>query len=140
MVERAVQTLKMVLKKSQIDLEDHLYRFLARYRVTPQSTTRQTPADLVMKFKPHTRLDLVMPSIQQKVLQRKDYNCQRDDSRAGDHQFYVGDPVWAYNFQGGPKWRPGVLENRVGPVNIYGQARGWTLVEKTPRSCKSSLP
>ena len=118
LAERAVQTLKGGLKKSRGDLEDRLYQFLARYRVTPQATIGQAPADLVMKSKPRTRLDLILPSTHQRVLGRQEYDYQRRDTQAGDRQFYVGDPVWAYNFQGVPKWKQGVLEQRLGPLTF----------------------
>ena len=39
LAERAVQTVKAGLKKTNGNLEDRLYTFLARYRVTPQATT-----------------------------------------------------------------------------------------------------
>ena len=44
LAERAVQTMKAELKKTTGNLEDRLYNFLTRYRVTPQSTNGKTPA------------------------------------------------------------------------------------------------
>ena len=52
LAERAVQTVKAGLKKTTGNLEDRLCNFLTRYRVTPQSTTGQTPAECVLKNRP----------------------------------------------------------------------------------------
>ena len=56
LAERAVQTVKAGLKKTTGNLEDRLCNFLTRYRVTPQSTTGQTPAEFVLKTPPRTRI------------------------------------------------------------------------------------
>ena len=47
LAERAVKTMKAGLKKTTCNLEDRLCNFLTRYRVTPQSTTGQTPAEFL---------------------------------------------------------------------------------------------
>ena len=70
LAERAVQAVKAGLKKTTGNLEDRLCNCLTRYRVTPQSTTRQTPAEFVLKTPPRTRLDLLRPSIQNRVIQK----------------------------------------------------------------------
>jgi transposase InsO family protein len=50
LAERGVQTVKYGIKKIPgADMDTRLYRFLARYRVTPQSTTGQAPAELLIK-------------------------------------------------------------------------------------------
>ena len=117
--ERAVQTVKAALKKSAgEDLENRLYRFLATYRVTPQSTTGQAPTELVLRYRPRTRLDLIRPSIRDRVLEKQRYDKERHDSRATDRVFYAGDAVWAVNFQGTPKWIHGVIEQQLGPVTF----------------------
>ena len=49
LAERAVQTLKEGLKKlSSGDLETRLFRFLFQYRITPHTTTGQSPAQLLL--------------------------------------------------------------------------------------------
>ena len=52
LAERSVQTVKAGLKKTTGNLEDRLCNFLTRYRVTPQSTTGQTPAEFMLKQHP----------------------------------------------------------------------------------------
>lgn len=49
LAKRVVQTVKAGLKKTRGDLEDRLHGLLARYRVTPQNTTGQTPSEFVLK-------------------------------------------------------------------------------------------
>ena len=44
LAERAVQTIKGGHKKMGGDLETRMFEFLGRYRITPQTTTGETPA------------------------------------------------------------------------------------------------
>ena len=116
--ERAVQTVKFGLRKTKGNLEDRLYPLLARYRVTPQSTTGRAPAEFMLKTPPQTRLDLLRPSVQDKVLQKQAYDKQRHDTHAAARTFMTGDSAWALNFQGKPKWMPTVIENQLGPLTF----------------------
>ena len=69
--ERAVQTVKAGLRKTEgRDMQTRLYRFLLHYRVTPQTTTGQAPAELLMGRKPRTRMHLVQPDIKDTVLRK----------------------------------------------------------------------
>ena len=102
LAERAVQTVKAGLKKTTGNLEDRLCKFLTRYRVTPQSRTGQTTAEFVLKTPPRTRLDLLRPSIQNRVIQKQANDKQRHDAHAAERTFRAGDTVWAMNFQGKP--------------------------------------
>lgn len=140
LAERAVQTVKRGLKKSSGKLEDRLYRFLSMYRITPQSTTGQAPADLVMKYKPRTRLDLIQPSLHQRVLTKQGYDMQRHNVHAKDRVFYAGDPVWAMNFQGSPKWMQGVLEQQLGPVSYLVRLRDGRLWRRHQDHLKTRRP
>ena len=104
-------------------LEDRLYTFLARYRVTPQGTTGRAPAEFLLKTPPQTRLDLLRPSVQDTVLRRQAYDKQRHDTRSVIRTFRVGDSVWALNFQGKPKWIPTMVENQLGPLTFTVRLR-----------------
>ena len=95
-------------EKDEGHLEDRLYTFLARYRVTSQGTTRRAPAEFLLKTPPLTRLDLLRPTVQDRVLRRQAYDKQRHDTRSAIRTFRAGDLVWALNFQ--------VLENQLGPL------------------------
>jgi transposase InsO family protein len=116
--ERMVQTVKIALKKTTGLLENRLFQFLARYRVTPQTTTGEAPSDLLLKHKPRTKLDFIQPSIESRVISSQAKNCDQRNRVARDRMFYAGDSVWVVNFQGSPKWMPGVLENKTGPVSF----------------------
>lgn len=121
LAERAVQTVvKQGLRKtSGPDLETRLYNYLARYRVTPQSTTGESPAQMLNSKLPRIKLDLLLPQRENRVLghqeQARDYRTSTDTSETA---FYAGDAVWAMNFAGKPKWLPGVLTDRTGPVSF----------------------
>ena len=118
LAEPAVQTVKAGLKKTTGNLEDRLCNILTRYRVTPQSTTGQTPAECVLKTPPRTRLDLLRPSIQNRVIQKQANDKQCHDAHAAERTFRAGDDVWAMNFQGNPKWIATVVENQLGPLTF----------------------
>ena len=99
-------------------LEARLYHLLSTNHITPQNTIVHAPVDVVMKYnyKPRTRLDLMQPLLHQRVLIKQGHKMQRHNVHAKDRVFYAGDPVWAVNFQGSPKWMPGVLEQQLRPV------------------------
>jgi hypothetical protein len=118
LAERAVQTLKNGLRKSVGDLEDRLCRFLLHYRATPQSTTNQSPAELLMGRRPRTRLDLLSPNLQDAVLSKQATMKDHHDPQIAPTAFFCGDAVWAMNMAGTPKWLPGVLEDKTGPVSF----------------------
>ena len=62
--ERAVQTFKEGMKKLKDgSLETRVSRFLSRYRITPQTSTRVLPTELLLGRKPRSRLDLAYPDI-----------------------------------------------------------------------------
>ena len=46
LVERAVQTFKTAMKKQDGSLQNRLSRFLFKYRITPHTTTGQSPAQV----------------------------------------------------------------------------------------------
>ena len=116
LAERAVQTVKNGLRKTVgPNLETRLYRFLAMYRLTPQTTTGESPAELLLKRRPRSRLDLTCPDIQGKVLSKQSSSLR---DRCNERSFFCGDAVWSMNFAGAPKWLPGVLETQTGPVSF----------------------
>ena len=68
LAERAVQTLKTRLKKITAgNIEDKLARFLFQYRITPHTTTGQSPAELLMGRRPRSYLDILKPNISDRV-------------------------------------------------------------------------
>ena len=116
LAERAVQTVKNGLKKTVgPNLETRLYNFLMIYRLTPQTTTGESPAELLLKRRPRSRLDLAYPDVQGKVLTKQSSSLRE---HGDERSFFCGDAVWSMNFAGTPKWLPGVLETQTGPVSF----------------------
>jgi len=53
------------------DLETCLSRFLFNYRTTPHTTTDVSPAELLMNLKLRSSLDLLSPSVKDKVQEKQ---------------------------------------------------------------------
>ena len=72
LAERAVQILKKGLKKvTNGSLQTRFAQILMSYRITPQSTTGASPAELLLGRQPRTRLDLLKPNTESIVENRQ---------------------------------------------------------------------
>jgi transposase InsO family protein len=72
LAERAVQTFKEGTKKMVGgSVECKLFRFLLKYRVTPQATTGVSPSELMSGRRLRTHLDLLRPNLGSKVRQNQ---------------------------------------------------------------------
>ena len=119
LAERAVQTVKNGLKRMTGDVETCLARFLFQYRLTPHSTTGQSPAELLLGRKPKSHLDFVFPSLKNQVQQQQERQKDDHDQKASHRSFMVGERVYCLNHRGGsPKWIPGVISSVQGPVMV----------------------
>ena len=119
LAERAAETIKDGLKKIKGgDLETRMYQFLSRYRVTPQMTTGQMPAEMLMSKRTRFRLDLLYPAVEDRVLNKQAKAQENHNAAVTERTFLTGDAVWAMNFATKPKWLPGVLQTRLGPVSF----------------------
>ena len=68
LTERAVQTFKAGFKRmTSGSVETRIARFLFNYCVTPQGTTGNTPAELLMKWNLRSHLDLLIPDVSNRV-------------------------------------------------------------------------
>ena len=68
LAERAVQTFKSLVEKSTGDsIDTKIARALFNYRITPQSTTGKSPAELLCGRKLRSTLDLIHPDFQGRV-------------------------------------------------------------------------
>ena len=73
LAERAVRIIKDGLKKmSEGTLSDRVARFLFQYRNIPHSTTGMIPAELLMGRKLRSRLDLIRPSLDERVQDKQE--------------------------------------------------------------------
>ena len=71
LAERAVQTFKSGVSKLEGPMEVRLSKFLFRYRVTPQTTTGLSPAQLLMGRRLRNPLDLLHPDITQRIQKKQ---------------------------------------------------------------------
>ena len=116
LAERGVQTFKEGLKKmTEGSVETKLARFLFQYRLTPHSTTGQSPAELLLGRQPCAHLDQLAPNLHAQVQhkQLKQKICHDQNSRP--QTFEIGDPVFIRNFTRGPPWLPGTVLKTQGP-------------------------
>ena len=91
LAERAVQTFKSSVSMLEGPMEHRLTQFLFRYRVTPQTTTGLSPAQLLMGRRLHTTLDFLHPDTSKRV-EDKQRKLIIDKS---PRTFAVGDKVFA---------------------------------------------
>ena len=116
LAERAVQTLKEGLRKlSSGDLETRLLRFLFQYRITPHTTTGQSPAQLLMGRQLRSHLDQLHPDMATRVEQKQLMQKQRYDKHTKVRQFVPGEAVYVRNFAQGDTWLAGKIVNAPGP-------------------------
>ena len=66
-------------------------------------------------FRSH--LDLLHPSLSQRVQQRQRCQKEQHDQHAREHSIEIGDRVYSRNFSGKPDWLSGVVTERSGPVS-----------------------
>ena len=119
LAERAVQIVKKGLKKLVSgSIRDRLAKSLMAYRLTPQSTTGISPAELLLGRRPRSRLDLLKPHTAERVEDRQSKQKKQHDERACVQKLVVGEEVYVRNYHGGEKWLPGVIEKRTGPVSF----------------------
>ena len=120
--ERFVQTFKSALRRAKSeDLKQALAQFLLHYRTSSHGTTGKSPAEMMFGRRIQTRLDLLHP----KPKRTKSKNLEKEQvPRLKLREFQVGNCVWMRNYQGKPRWLPGVVTARTGPVSYRIQCRG----------------
>ena len=121
LAERAVQTSKQALRAmSEISkpVKEKLAKFLIAYRNTPHSTTGVSPAQLLLGRPLRTRLDLVKPNLNRKMVNQQHQQSIRAANEKGRQcrQFEVGDRVMSRDYRGDLKWRSGLVVRKTGPL------------------------
>ena len=109
LAERAVQTVKQGVKKMVGPLETRLSRFLFKYRVTPPATTSIAPAELLMGRRLRTHLDLLYPSVKDRVRKNQRSSVGRRGGSVKKTPYVPGDRVRCRNFGMGLTWLTGVV-------------------------------
>ena len=118
--ERFVQTFKNAMKAAKYDsgtIETKLARFLLAYRNTPNSTTGQSPAELLFHRTLRTRLSLLKPSMYNTVMQSQAAQKEQHDKKGRERQFEVNQQVLIENQKKNPKWISGVVVEKLGPLS-----------------------
>jgi hypothetical protein len=114
--ERSVQTFKQALRsmeESSKPIEEKLAKFLITYRNTPHSTTGESSAQLMLGRPIRTRLDLVKPNLNRKMVQWR----RGRRARGGGHG-------------------PPIVETRRKIVNVVGNCRKIVNVVGNCQSCR----
>ena len=85
--------LKKVIEGS---MSSRLTKVLLTYRVTPQSTTGLTPAELLLGRKPCIRLDLLKPNTAERVERKQEKQNASHDSHGKPRTFHIGDLIYLF--------------------------------------------
>lgn len=119
LAERAIQTFKSLMKKMAGDsIETRMSRALFSYRITPQSTTGKSPAELLCGRKLRSTLDLIHPDFRNRVHDKQEKQKGYHDMHARVRILGEGDLVYTRNFGSGPAWVPGEITEKTGPVSF----------------------
>ena len=135
--ERYVQTFKHSLRAGKSDigtLKQKLCRFLLSYRSTPHSTTGVSPSELFLKRKLRTRLDLLKPSIENRVMNKQADQKTYYETHSKARNFTMGEIVLVRNYHGENKWVYGAIIEQLGPVS-YRVKVSWQVCFKFLRNC-----
>lgn len=111
LAERAVQTFKNAVKKMEGPLHERIARFLFSYRITPQSTTEQSPSELLMGRRLRSVLDTAHPDFTQP--------SQKEKTNSNTRFFKLHDKLFARNYSGKPLWIPVVVCKVTGPLSYH---------------------
>ena len=124
LAERFVQTFKRAMKASEhpeLSFHQQLMGFLLSYRTIPHATTQVAPASLFLQRHVRTRFDLLRPEVEDIVSSSQSAQKQNFDKHCRQRDFFVGQRVMVRNLRPGPRWVPGTLIERKGPLTYLVQ-------------------
>ena len=115
--ERLVQTFKCsmyAMYSTEKDLDKCLANFLISYRNTPQSTTTESPAQLMFGRRLRSSLDLLRPDIYSSVLRKQAVQKENHDKHSKEKYLEKGQKVWVRAYtKSQERWLKGTIrENR----------------------------
>ena len=119
--ERMVQTVKHALRSGHQrgdSMEHTLSVFLLQYRSTPHSTTGVSPSSLFLGREVRTRLDLLHPDLASRVYKKQSEQKAYHDQHSRERSISLGQSVMVLNLRPGPKWLPGEVINKLGPLTF----------------------
>ena len=118
--ERLVQMVKQVIEgghQEGLSVEYTRTTFRLRYRVTPLATTGVPPSELMISRPLRTRLDVIRPDAGRQLRNQQDCKKTQHDLHSSECGFVLGQQVSVRYMQEGPRWVPGVIAGRQGPVS-----------------------
>ena len=121
LAERAVQILKKGLKKcKEGTIQTQIDQLLFNYRITPQTTTGVSPAELMFGRRLRSVFDLMKPDLHNRVEKEQERQKLAHDKKAVNRDFNVGDEVYAKNFRPGDAetWLPARVIEKQDPRNF----------------------
>ena len=120
-----MQIVKKGLKKiTEGTLEARLAKILMSYRLTPQSTTGISPAELLLGRRPRSRLDLLKPHSAERVERNQQKQKEHHDIKGRSRNQNVGENVFVRNYHRGSRWLPGRIERQTGPISFRVHSQG----------------
>ena len=75
------------------------------------------PAELLIGRRLKSRLDILRPSLDERVRARQSQQKLNHDKKSRARQFSIDDQVFVRNHTQGDKWLPGVITALSGPVS-----------------------
>nr|VZI39803.1 unnamed protein product [Spirometra erinaceieuropaei] len=116
LAERAVQTIKHGLdRQTEADLATKLSRFLFSYRITPNDSTGASPAELMFKRQLRTRLDLLNPSTQDRLIAKQTKMKERYDVSTRPRVVAPNESVYT-RLEHETNWCPAVVRKSEGQI------------------------
>ncbi|XP_038072087.1 uncharacterized protein K02A2.6-like [Patiria miniata] len=129
--ERMVQSFKRALsssKSSGRSLQQRIDSFLLTYRTTTHATTGRTPASLFLGRELRTRLSLLRPDVERKVVNMQSNQKLHHDKQTQLREFYAGEDVLVKDFRRKETWWLATVAERTAPksyVVILQDGRVW---------------
>ena len=122
-----------------------LHDSLLSYRLTPQTTTSSSPAEMLLGWRPRSHLDLLKLNTADRVEKKQWAQKSQHDQHAKGRVFVEKDTVFVRNYHSGDKWLPGVITQKTGPVSFKvkmttGQERWCHQDQMRARSIEVTTP
>lgn len=129
--ESAVKVVKKGIRAtlgdgSTRDLQSVLNQFLFDYRITPHTSTLDSPAKLLMKRELRNRLSLIKPLTTSETIENQQRRQIRNHGGRVMRHILVGDRVWARDYTNPNKkaWAAGRIRQILGKRNFLVQFGG----------------
>ena len=104
-------------KQGDGSVDTKLARFLLSYRITPQSTTGESPAQLRWGRSLRSHLDLLRPDVATRVRLAQCRQKKQHDQHSRTLRVKLGDAVSVRNCSRGSKWVPGTIIQETVPLS-----------------------